>query len=290
MEKTPQQRADVWFAVHRKALYAEMKKRFPNGASLVSFFELYNGMTSNKEMLPSRDVMVAAFCSRYPVRVTGVGKNRVLCVVQAGTASKTTAAKAPPKHLPNLQPKRRTNPPAAAPKVMAYTPLTSNLDTVIQSIAAQGTQGAVPTVGDRLSLTSTFHPVSALPSAAMGGPEGTPPFLSSLSAFMDSGTPPSLLSNPVSAVLGPEGESEPGRGFLGSVSLSLPPPESETLLDMFSVGERERDDSDDSHCTYPGPPPPPTFAPLFLNTRDPFAAVVCGVQNSGKSHTLNSIV
>ncbi|GIQ79440.1 hypothetical protein KIPB_000085 [Kipferlia bialata] len=73
--------------------------------------------------------------------------------------------------------------------------------------------------------------------------------------FMQSHPAPSLCQRSVSAVLG-EKEDAPGRGLFGEMRT-----EDDTRGDL-----------------------------LNLNIRDPFAAVVCGIQNSGKSHTLNTII
>ncbi|GIQ90816.1 hypothetical protein KIPB_013759, partial [Kipferlia bialata] len=116
-------------------------------------------------------------------------------------------------------------------------------------------EGVSPCLDDRLSLIHS-NPSQPVDSTRLTS------LLSSPHAFMESSTPPSLLSKPVSAVLGPDSEAVPGRGLLGV-----------RVRTSQDEGEREAE--------------PPL---LWLNTRDPFAAVVCGVQNSGKSHTLNSIV
>ncbi|GIQ81721.1 hypothetical protein KIPB_002725 [Kipferlia bialata] len=159
-------------------------------------------------------------------------------------------------------------------------PVSATDSTVESAPAAVGAAPPPPSIDDRLSMTHAYQtpvPQQEALSGVVDGSEGerpAPPFLASVDAFMASAVPPSLLSRPVSAVLGPDSKHIPGRGLLG-----------------VSVPEATEEGMEGGRYAYARPSArPSTSGHLWLNTRDPFACVVCGVQNSGKSHTLNSIV
>ncbi|GCA65095.1 hypothetical protein KIPB_016230, partial [Kipferlia bialata] len=112
-----------------------------------------------------------------------------------------------------------------------------------------------PSLDDRLSLLHTSLP-SQTDSADVRD------MLASPHSFMLSGRPPSLLSRPVSAVLGPDSEGVSGRGLLGmAVSTSTSSEDREEPIAAL-LDESDSDASDDESPSL-----------LWLNTRDPFAAV-----------------
>ncbi|GCA64400.1 hypothetical protein KIPB_014155, partial [Kipferlia bialata] len=119
-----------------------------------------------------------------------------------------------------------------------------------------------PSLDDRLSLLHTATK-SLADSADVQG------MLSSPLSFMLSGRPPSLLSRPVSAVLGPDSEGVSGRGLLGmAVSTSAGSEDRQEQRERENRYAALLDESDSDASEDEAP------SLLWLNTRDPFAAVV----------------